>query len=431
MAGTVGHFLPRFNRWLDELPDHRDPERITYSVRHLVWEEMLMFICGVGSRHGMIDESLSAGFRDALLDLSGTDEEAAAHPDSPYAFLRRLDPSHLGNFQARLVRRLLRMRCLEPFRFGREWLVAVDATWLRTYARPHCKRCLHQRLADGGQRWMHAVLEAKLILSNGMAISLASVAIENHGGKLDKQNCEQTAFPQLAKKLKKLFPRLPICLTMDSLYACAPVMDICEQMGWSYIAVFKPGRTPALWDRALQRARRGPQHEHELKDGTRQWFRWAANLTHEGHSTHALFCDEITPDGNLHHWAWISDHRPDSTWAPIIANKGGRLRWKIENEGFNAQKNGEFELKHDYGSKGNAWYNDYLIVQAAHLLLQLVQFGDLIKRLSAGAYGSFHRTFRTLRGFIVRLRESVQRDRVSPQFRDGVPSRIQIRFDTS
>ena len=29
-----------------------------------------------------------------------------------------------------------------------------------------------------------------------------------------------------------------------------------------------------------------------------------------------------------------------------ISNHGGRLRWKIENEGFNVQKNGGFGLEH-------------------------------------------------------------------------------------
>ncbi|RLC74380.1 MAG: hypothetical protein DRJ03_17950 [Chloroflexi bacterium] len=31
-----------------------------------------------------------------------------------------------------------------------------------------------------------------------------------------------------------------------------------------------------------------------------------------------------------------------------LANEGGRLRWKIENEGFNVQKNGGYGLEHAY-----------------------------------------------------------------------------------
>jgi hypothetical protein len=431
LAGTVRHFFPKFNRWLAGLYDRRDPRRITYGIEHLVWEELLMFLCGVKSRYAMVSESESPGLLAALLDLSGTGEQAAAHPDSPYAFLSALHPSNLVRFQAKLVRRLMRMRALEQFRFGKEWLVAVDATWLRTYRKEHCKRCLQMVLPDGTKRWMHAVLEAKLILSNGMVISLASVPIENADSAATKQDCEQKAFPRLAAALKKLFPRLPICLTADSLYGTEAVMELCEQMNWSYVAVFKPGRTPALWQRAQRKARRGPTLTVTTPRGTVQTFRWATNLEHGEHITHALFCDETDPDGQVHTWAWLTDHRPDRNSAERIANRGGRPRWKIENEGFNEQKNGEFELKHDYGSKGYCWYNDYLIVQVAHLLIQLVKHGDLIKKLSAGRYRTFREAFRTLKSFVARLRESAQRDRVSNPIKGPDPMHIQIRLDSS
>lgn len=390
-----------------------------------------MFLSGAGSRYAMIADTDSVQFRDALLDLSRSGEKAAAHPDTAYALLRTLHPSHLIRVQARMVRRLLRMRALEPFRFGLEWLVAVDATWLRTYTRQHCPHCLYEKQPDGTARWMHAVLEAKLILANGMAISLASVSIQNDGPVTNKQDCEQKAFPRLARLLKELFPRLPICLTLDSLYATAPVMALCAQANWSYISGFKPGRTPALWQRAQAKARKGPTHTQTRQNGTVQTFRWATNLTHGQHTTHALFCDELAPDGQTHHWAWLSDHRPDASRVAGIANQGGRPRWKIENEGFNTQKNGEFRLKHDYGSKGHAWYNDYLIVQIAHLQVQLLQFSNVISRLADGAYVSFLQAFHTTKGFFVRLRESLQRDRVSPRFLADPMPRLRVRLNTS
>jgi len=55
-------------------------------------------------------------------------------------------------------------------------------------------------------------LEAKLVLPNGLAVSLATEWIENPGSDYDKQDCEQKAFKRLSSKLKKSFPRLPTCL---------------------------------------------------------------------------------------------------------------------------------------------------------------------------------------------------------------------------
>ncbi len=82
-------------------------------------------------------------------------------------------------------------------------------------------------------------------------------------------------------------------------------------------------------------------------------------------------------------------------------------------------------------SKGHAWYNDYLIVQVAHMLIQLIQFGDLVRKASNQAYENFADAFGTLRGFFVRLRESVNRDRITIPGLDQPGSHIQIRFDTS
>ena len=52
------------------------------------------------------------------------------------------------------------MRCRDRFRLDGEWLVAVDATKLRTYSRRHCEHCLSRPLADGTTQYFHAVLEA-------------------------------------------------------------------------------------------------------------------------------------------------------------------------------------------------------------------------------------------------------------------------------
>ena len=400
---------------------------ITYSARHLLWEVLLMFLGGAQSRNQMVAETLRPGFLGTLLELTGTNERATAHPDTPYWLLSELRPVQLVEFMATLIRRLLRMRCLERFRFGREWLVAVDGTWLRTNDKQHCEHCLYQKQSDGSTIWFHAVLEAKLILSNGMSFSLASVPIENPGREYDKQDCELKAFPRLAAKLKELYPRLPICLLGDSLYGCAPVIQVCKKMGWSFVLIFKQGRTPALWKRAEKAAARGRELVQQRKDGTEQRFRWATMLKHEGHTVHAIICHETKPDGQTGFWAWLTDHRPNRANVSVIANEGGRRRENIEQQ-FNVQKNGEFKLKHDYGSDTNAWYNYYLLAQAAHTLLQLIQSSDLTSKLSDGAYDSFQHAFRTVRNFVARMRESIQRDRVSLRWRGHGPRRIQIRF---
>ena len=58
--------------------------------------------------------------------------------------------------------------------------------------------------------------------------------------------------------------------------------------------------------------------------------------------------------------------------APAISETG-RLRWKIENEGFNTQKNHGYNLQHKYSRKNwQAGKNYYQCMQIGHLINQLM-----------------------------------------------------------
>lgn len=54
----------------------------------------------------------------------------------------------------------------------------------------------------------------------------------------------------------------------------------------------------------------------------------------------------------------------------------GRKRWKIENEGFNIQKNGTFNIGHLYSKNATAIKVHYILIQIAHLLRQLLEKGS-------------------------------------------------------
>lgn len=64
-----------------------------------------------------------------------------------------------------------------------------------------------------------------------------------------KQDCETKAFQRLAGRIKKVYPRLPILLLADSLYASKPVMDICHDNGWQFIIRYKTGSIPSITEK--------------------------------------------------------------------------------------------------------------------------------------------------------------------------------------
>ena len=79
--------------------------------------------------------------------------------------------------------------------------------------------------------------------------------------------------------------------------------------------------------------------------------------------------------------------------------QAGRWRWKIENEGFNNQKNGLYRIEHLNSRNSNAMKNHYLITQIADMLMQLYlawnpyvkELKQTIKNTSSKLLESFRR----------------------------------------
>ena len=156
-----------------------------------------------------------------------------------------------------------------------------------------------------------------------------------------------------------------------------------------------------------------------LCNGTRRVYRWAEDVDVGGF--HALFCEETDPQGTVTPFAWLTNFLITSQNVIALADQGGRLRWKIENEGFNTQKNGGFALKHAYCRDGNAARVFYGLLQLAHLFQQLMTLGSLLR--------PFRKRFVTVRNFVRRFIESL-RHQLLPPLAD-LPPIGQFRWDSS
>jgi hypothetical protein len=51
---------------------------------------------------------------------------------------------------------------------------------------------------------------------------------------------------RLAERLKTRFPRLPILLSMDDLFAGGPTFDLCHRFGWKLMIVLKDDDLPSV-----------------------------------------------------------------------------------------------------------------------------------------------------------------------------------------
>jgi len=81
--------------------------------------------------------------------------------------------------------------------------------------------------------------------------------------------------------------------------------------------------------------------------------------------------------------------------------KGGRSRWKIENECFNTLKNQGYYLEHNYGhGEKNLSYNFYLLTLLAFYFHQIFELTDKLYKANRAKFGSKVHMWETLRTYI-------------------------------
>jgi hypothetical protein len=328
-----------------------------------------------------------------------------------------------------MVQSLIRKKSLEKWRLLDKWyLVGVDGSGYLGFYKEHCPNCLQRKLNDGSTYYYHPVLEAKLVTSNGLAISIGTEFIENLPRGHDRQDCELMAFYRWAGKFKKEFPQLNICLLLDGLYARRPVFKLCERFGWKYIITFKEGSSPDLYNWYETIRDKGPQKNYkEVIFGDRvQYFQWISPFEHfTGEIFHIFECtEEYTKetDKESKHFVWITNIETNKDNVVKLTNQGGRLRWKVENEGFNSQKNGGYEMEHAYSQHPTGMKNFYLLLQIACIIAQLLEKGSLLQKAALKELGSLENiSFLLLEG----LRNIYIGDLAF------LSQRIQIRLDSS
>jgi hypothetical protein len=448
LVQTVRHFFPDLNAWLDRLPDTRVPDACTYSTRFLAWWGLSLYLLQLGSRR-QLDYDLRDGGAPVLANLN----RLAQTTQTTLPVQGTLD-HYLGHvplagwewLRTQAVQRLLRMKALDAARLLGRPVLLIDATGLICFQRRHCPYCLTQRHGPK-TLYLHHVLEAKLLGPGGVVVSLGSEFIENadrgdtkgKGAEEIKQDCELKALHRLLPRIKKDYPQLPFVLALDSLYGCGPVFALAQAFGWSFVVTFKEGRTPALWQeyRALLAA--CPQNvlRRQWADRPVQEFRWVAALSYEDSERrvwklNALECTETAADGAEQYFAWLTPLPVGPKTVEELAQKGGRDRWKVENEGFNRQKNSGLNLEHVYSSDPEKWKAYYLLLQIAFIVVQLLERGSLLRRLAEEAGRPVWKLFGSLKNVARRLLESVRFVAWEAEWFDPRQAgRLRIRLDSS
>lgn len=421
---------------------------MVYAKRFLLWWGLALFLCKLGSRR-QLDYQLNTDGPEVLANLNrlaGTRQQTRPVNGTLEYFVGRVGSAPLAALRQKMVHRLIRMKALDEARLQGRFLVLIDGTGYLVFRHRHCAHCLTQTHGET-TTYMHQVLEAKLLGPGGTVFSIATEFIDNRDAQDTpagaspervKQDCELKALPRLLAKVRAAFPQLRICLGGDSQFACGAGFQAAQDHHCDYLYVFKPGRTPALWQdfQGLLRLCPDQRVEWTTPQKAHQVYRWVNDLDYEDSERrrwqfHALHCRETSKEGVVTEWAWVTPLRLDRDTVVEVALRGGRQRWREENEGFNTQKNSGLNLEHAYSH--TCWAAYYFLLQIAHLLLQLVEKGSLLRQL---AQGQGKRTavelFGSLKNMAQRLLESLRYRRWEDEaFDAAAAAKIQVRLNSS
>jgi hypothetical protein len=448
LVQTIRHFFPELPAWLERLPDTRVQEDCIYDRRFLAWWGIALYLFQLGSRR-QLDFELRDGGRPVLANLNRlaeTEQTTLPVHDTLDHFLEHVGLSGWERLRTQMVQRLLRMKTLDAARLLGRPVLVIDATGLICFHRRHCPNCLTQRHGTK-TLYLHQVLEAKLLGPAGVVLSLDSEFIDNadrgavagRSAEEIKQDCELKALQRLAPRIKKTYPQLPFVLAVDSLYGCGPVFALAQELGWSFVVTFKEGRTPALWREFQALLPECPENvlKRNWADRPVQEFRWVTRLAYEDSDgrtwkLNALECREQSKDGEEAYFAWLTPLPVSGKTVAEIAQKGGRSRWKIENEGFNRQKNSGLNLQHVYSTDPEKWKAYYLLLQIAFVFVQLLERGSLLRRLAAEQGRPVWKLFGSLKNVARRLLESVRFVAWQEDWFDAqTAAQLHISFDSS
>ena len=425
-------FFPLFAH----VTDPRDPQKILYPLASLAFAGVAMFLFQLKARRQiglLLRNGPSVRKFQALFGV-----ERFPHGDTLEATFSNLETDQIQTVVTGMTETLIRKKVLYGYRLlGIYFIVAIDGTGTISFSHRHCPHCL-TRTRNGKTLYYHPVLEAKLVTSNGFAFSLMTEFIENPGDKATKQDCELKAFYRLAERLKTQFPRLPILLSMDGLFAGGPTFDLCQRYGWKFMIVLKDDDLPSVNEEFDALSKLQPENRLAWRTGKeaqiKQVFRWVDDIAYvdslkKEHTLSTVECLETKPDKEgqkkTTKFKWVTNCHVSSKNVTTLSNDGGRMRWKIENEGFNVQKKGGYELEHAYTNNPNSAKVFYLLLQIAHLLAQLLYKGNLLKRDFPGRFGS-------AKNLAFRLLEAWRNARITKaDIAITFQKRFQIRFDSS
>ncbi len=175
----------------------------------------------------------------------------------------------------------------------------------------------------------------------------------------------------------------------DGLYPKNSFFEICKNNNWDYIVTLKDGNLKGLWKKIRLQNRQYRKYEfNENSNLYRQDIQWINSIEHNGFTHNWIQCSEMKTNSEgkqeKARFVHLTNFKVDYDNSVKIS-ASGRLRWKIEKQGFDQQKNHGYNIEHKYCRKSyTGMKNFYQCCQIAHIINQLVELNKNFKAVKVG-----------------------------------------------
>lgn len=408
LVTVINQYFPELISKFNGLTDLRNQSYVKYQMKVIFIVRLMGLMCEMKSMQGMTRELNTEEAIENIAQICDLELEEIPHCDTINDVFEKVKVEEIEKIRKYMITKLIRGKMIQKYKIRDKYYhIIVDGTGLATSRKKYNENCLVKKKTDKNgkeyQEYSTYVLEAKLVVGE-MVFSIGSEFVENADNNESKQDCEIKAFKRLAIKIKKEYPKLKILISGDALYACKPVLDICKENDWKYIIRFKEGAIPSLYNEFETVV--AMANESKIKD-----YEYVTKLDYQEEKVNVI---KYTDNKKGTEFVYITDLSITNKNIEATINVG-RKRWKIENEGFNIQKNGTFDIGHLYSKNQVAIKAHYLMIQIAHILRQLLEKGlSQIKELKLK---------------LKEISQQLKKQLISTITNLTVHNKIQLRFD--
>lgn len=266
-----------------------------------------------------------------------------------------VEPAALKPLYTDVFREAQRGKVLERFVFMNGcYLLSLDGSGYFASHKIHCESCMQKVNAQTGEvTYYHQILAGALVQPDlKEVIPLAPEPIIKQDGQT-KNDCERNAAKRFFAQFRQDHPHLPVIITEDALSSNAPHVEELVKYDLHFILGVKEGDHAYLFEQVQDAQKRHRVTEVTLRvEGITHHFRFinhiGLNQSHPDLRVNFVEYWETHPDGKVQHFSWITDFRVTRKNVFQIM-RGGRARWKIENETFNTVKNQGYHFEHNFG----------------------------------------------------------------------------------